>query len=102
MATSIPVRLVHESKGEIVSVEIDNGETYTGRLSSADANMNLELTAVTVKDKKGREREMASIFLRGSTITFVSLPPNLPIAPIVTEASAPPPVEKGPGKRDRD
>uniref|UniRef100_A0A7S1LA59 Small nuclear ribonucleoprotein Sm D3 n=1 Tax=Neobodo designis TaxID=312471 RepID=A0A7S1LA59_NEODS len=102
MATSIPIRLVHESKGEVVSVELDNGETYKGRLSSADANMNLELTAVTVTDKKGRARELPSIFLRGSTITFVSLPPTLPMAAIITDASAPAPVEKGPGKRDRD
>jgi small nuclear ribonucleoprotein (snRNP)-like protein len=83
---SIPVRLVHESRGQTVTVELDNGETYEGTLTGADNQLNVELSKVKVTDKKGRTRDVERILLRGSTITFFGLPPTLPIAPIVAEA----------------
>ena len=99
------MRLVHEAKGELVTVELDNGESYKGRLVEADDSMNMRLEAVTITDKKGRAREAADIFIRGSMITFVSLPESLPVAPILQAAAeaqaAAASGDKAPGKRDR-
>lgn len=106
-ASSIPIRLVHEAKGEAVSVELENGESYAGRLMTVDDNMNLELENVTVTDKKGRTRETPSIFLRGSMVTFVALPKSLPVAPLINaavaaqQAAAEAAAAKPPSKRDR-
>jgi small nuclear ribonucleoprotein (snRNP)-like protein len=95
---SIPVRLVHEAKGMQVTVELENGETYTGTLTMIDGSMNMELENATVVDKKGRSRQTDSILIRGSMITFVNLPANLPVAPIVTEAQREAEEDRPPGK----
>ena len=39
----IPVKILHEAEGHIVSCETIMGETYRGKLIEAEDNMNLQM-----------------------------------------------------------
>lgn len=39
----VPIKLVHEAEGHVVTVELKNGETYRGLLSEAEETMNCVL-----------------------------------------------------------
>lgn len=56
-------------------VEIKNGETYNGNLSSCDSYMNLHLRDVICTSKDGDSFwKMQEVFIRGSMIKYVRLP----------------------------
>ena len=40
----VPVKVLHEAEGHIVTVEASTGETYRGILIEAEDNMNLQVT----------------------------------------------------------
>ena len=39
----VPVKVLHEAEGHIVTVEASTGETYRGTLIEAEDNMNLQV-----------------------------------------------------------
>jgi hypothetical protein len=39
----VPVKLLHEGEGHVVTIELKNGETYRGLLSEAEDTMNCQL-----------------------------------------------------------
>ena len=39
----VPLTLLHEGEGHVVTVELKNGETYRGLLSEAEDTMNCQL-----------------------------------------------------------
>ena len=39
----VPVKLIHEAEGHIVTVELKNGETYRGLLMEAEDTMNVQM-----------------------------------------------------------
>ncbi len=39
----IPIKLIHESTGHVVTVELKSGEMYRGQLSEAEDNWNCQL-----------------------------------------------------------
>lgn len=43
----IPVKLLHEAEGHVVTVEIKSGETYRGTLIEAEDNWNVQLENIT-------------------------------------------------------
>ena len=114
---SIPVALLHDAKGTIVTAELDSGEYFRGQLTAVDDNMNIELKQVTHTNPWTKEsREVPTVFLRGSTLTFFQLAPSLASAPSLVAAEglgnkagfAAPPERRGFGtkgkkpKRGRD
>ena len=44
MSAGIPVRLLNEAQGHIISIELINGDTYRGKLLENEDNMNLSYT----------------------------------------------------------
>lgn len=78
----IPIKVLHEAKGLVVSLELKTGQTYRGRLISVEDNMNLQLKDVTVIARDGQVSACDTVFLRGSHIRFVVVPDNLRHAPI--------------------
>ena len=50
----IPIRVVHEAEGHVVTVEINNGEIYRGVLEGAEDNMNVMLTGVLMTGRDGK------------------------------------------------
>ena len=78
----MPLTLLHEGEGHVVTVELKNGESYRGLLSEAEDTMNCQLRDVTVTARDGRVTRLEQVFLRGGMIKFVILPEILKNAPI--------------------
>lgn len=81
-ATGIPIKLLHEGEGHIVTVELKNGEIYRGMLLEAEDTMNCQLKEVTFTAKDGRISKLENVFLRGGHIKFIVLPDILKNAPM--------------------
>ncbi len=61
----IPVKLLHEGEGHVVTVELKSGEIYRGELFDAEDNWNLQLKDVTATGRDGRVTQLDHIFVRG-------------------------------------
>ena len=81
MTIGIPIRLLHESQGLTVSVELKTGQIYRGRLLAVEDSMNIQLRDVTVTERDGKYVQMEQCFIRGSSVRMVSVPDNLRHAP---------------------
>lgn len=80
----VPVILMHDGEGTIVTVECKNGDTYRGFLDETEDNMNCILKDATRTDAKGNKTAVEHIFLRGSQIAFFVFPNMLKKAPMFT------------------
>ena len=67
----VPIKVLHEAEGHIVTVETTTGEVYRGKLVEAEDNMNLQMQAVTVTKRDGSVSQMEDIFIRGSSVRFI-------------------------------
>lgn len=70
MATSqkgvgIPIKLMHEAEGHVITVELKSGEMYRGELFDAEDNWNCQLKDVTATGRDGRVTQLDHIFVRG-------------------------------------
>eukprot|EP01038_Epipyxis_sp_PR26KG_P003989 gene3989-5713_t len=79
----VPVKLLHEGEGHIVTVELKNGEIYRGLLVEAEDTMNCQIKEVTMTARDGRIIRLDNVFLRGGQIKFIVLPELLKSAPIL-------------------
>lgn len=78
----VPLTVLHEGEGHVVTVELKNGESYRGVLSEAEDTMNCQMRDVTVTARDGRVSKLEHVFLRGGMIKFIVLPDILKNAPI--------------------
>lgn len=105
MSASIPVRLLNEAQGHVVSIELSTGDTYRGKLVENEDNMNLSLNDVTrTIGRTGETSHMNHVFVRGSMIRFVSVPDILRNAPMffMKPGEKPkPPIRGPPPKRSK-
>eukprot|EP01041_Mallomonas_annulata_P011711 gene11711-24542_t len=81
-AIGVPIKLLHEAEGHVVTVELKNGEIYRGSLREAEDTMNCRLEEVTMTARDGRVTKLEQVFLRGGQVKFVVLPELLKNAPI--------------------
>ena len=81
MVVGIPIKLLHEAQGLIVTLELTNGQTYRGKLHQVEDQMNVQLTQVTVTARDGKLSHMEQCFVRGSSVRFFIVPDNLKQAP---------------------
>ena len=79
--SGIPTRILHEAIGSVITVETSSGETYKGRLTKVEDNMNLEMEEVTHTYPNGKNRPIKSFYLRGSHIVFFQLPDDIKSCP---------------------
>ncbi|KAB0407367.1 hypothetical protein E2I00_016733, partial [Balaenoptera physalus] len=68
MSIGVPIKVLHEAEGHIVTCETNTGEVYRGKLIEAEDNMNCQLEQV---------------YIRGSKIRFLILPDMLKNAPML-------------------
>ena len=105
MSAGIPVRLLNEAQGHVVSLELTTGDVYRGKLLENEDNMNLSLSDVTrTKGRTGETSHMSQVFVRGSMIRYVSVPDILRNAPMffMKPGEKPrPPVRGPPPKRQK-
>ncbi|EGV61845.1 small nuclear ribonucleoprotein Sm D3 [Yamadazyma tenuis] len=95
----IPVRLLTEAQGHIVTVELVTGDTYRGKLLENEDNMNLSLYDVVItKGRSGTTSHMSQVFVRGSMIRLVIVPEMLKNAPMffMKPSDKPKPPVRGP------
>ncbi|KDD72703.1 hypothetical protein H632_c2999p0 [Helicosporidium sp. ATCC 50920] len=78
----IPIKLIHEAQGHIVTVELKTGEIYRGELHDAEDNWNVQLSNVTATGRDGKVSHMEHIFVRGSRVRFMIVPDMLKNAPM--------------------
>ncbi|EJT51213.1 pre-mRNA splicing factor [Trichosporon asahii var. asahii CBS 2479] len=62
----VPVKLLHESLGHIVTVELKTGEMYRGKLMEAEDSLNMALKDITVTARDGRVSQLEQVYIRGS------------------------------------
>mmetsp|Transcript_9509 Transcript_9509/g.14315 ORF Transcript_9509/g.14315 Transcript_9509/m.14315 type:complete len:168 (+) Transcript_9509:144-647(+) len=77
----IPVILLHDAEGGIVTVELKNGDTYRGFLDEAQDNMNCTMKDCTKTSGNGKETHVQIAYIRGSQISFIIIPDMLQKAP---------------------
>ena len=71
----LPLTLLKTAHGHPMLVELKNGETYNGHLSSVDTWMNICLREVICTSRDGDTfHRMPECYIRGNTIKSVALP----------------------------
>jgi len=82
MSIGIPIKLLHEAEGHIVTLETVTGEVYRGKLIEAEDNMNCQIQNITMTARDGKVTNLEQVFVRGSQIRFLILPDMLKNAPM--------------------
>mmetsp|Transcript_22950 Transcript_22950/g.29968 ORF Transcript_22950/g.29968 Transcript_22950/m.29968 type:complete len:277 (+) Transcript_22950:241-1071(+) len=78
----IPIILLHDAEGCIVTVELKGGETYRGYLDEAEDNMNCIVKDATRTSPLGKTSHVQQVYIRGAQISFVVVPDILSKAPM--------------------
>lgn len=85
----IPIVLLHDAEGSVISVETKKGEIIRGLLFEAEDMMNLYIKkAIITGPKPGAKRKVEQIYIRGTEITFIVLPEMLRHAPMFSKYCA--------------
>lgn len=82
MSIGVPIKVLHEAEGHVVTLETNTGEVYRGKLIEAEDNMNCQMTLCTVTHRDGRVAQLENVYIRGSKIRFLILPDMLKNAPM--------------------
>ena len=82
MSIGVPIKILHEAEGHVVTLETMTGEVYRGKLVEAEDNMNCQMSNITVTARDGRVSQLEQVFIRGSKIRFLILPDMLKNAPM--------------------
>ena len=78
----VPIKLLHESQGHIITVELKTGGVYRGKLYAVEDNMNVQVANVTFTDRYGKVRQLDQIYVRGSQVRYFIVPDMLKNAPM--------------------
>lgn len=73
--------MLSDAVGTTVSLELKNGELYTGTLSEVVDNMGVLLTSARKTTMAGREVDMPKVLVCGTNIVFFQLPDALRCCP---------------------
>mmetsp|Transcript_7855 Transcript_7855/g.7017 ORF Transcript_7855/g.7017 Transcript_7855/m.7017 type:complete len:122 (+) Transcript_7855:75-440(+) len=84
----VPIKLLHEAEGHVVTIELKVGDIYRGLLIEAEDTMNCQLKEVTYTARNGRVSKLELVFIRGGQVKFILLPDILKNAPILKKIQA--------------
>jgi small nuclear ribonucleoprotein D3 len=82
MTIGVPIKLLHESAGHIVTVELKTGGLYRGKLLDVEDNMNVQLKDIAFTSREGRVRQLDQVYIRGSQVRYFIVPDMLKNAPM--------------------
>ncbi|KAI9481092.1 MAG: hypothetical protein EXX96DRAFT_522664 [Benjaminiella poitrasii] len=82
MTIGVPIKLLHEAQGHIITLELKTGQLYRGKLLEAEDNMNIQLKDITVTARDGRVSQLDQVYVRGSHVRFFIVPDMLKNAPM--------------------
>jgi len=77
MSHGIPIKLLHEAAGYIITIELESGDIYRGTLKMVEDNMNCWLGGVDHIAPNGEQTKSDSAYLRGSNILYIDVPEML-------------------------
>lgn len=77
----LPIILLHDAEGSVVTVELKDGSTYRGTLEDSQDNMNCTLKDCIKTSPEGKEIRVEIAYIRGSQVKFIVVPPILQRAP---------------------
>ncbi len=78
----VPITLLREGEGHVVTIEMKNGQIYRGRLTDTEETMNCALNDVTSTARDGKVSKLEQVYVRGSYVKYIVLPDVLKNAPI--------------------
>ncbi|CDO57210.1 similar to Saccharomyces cerevisiae YLR147C SMD3 Core Sm protein Sm D3 [Geotrichum candidum] len=78
----VPIKLLNEAQGHVVTLELSSGQTYRGKLLEAEDNMNVQLRDVTVTARDGKVTHLEQVYVRGSHVKLFIIPDMLRHAPM--------------------
>ncbi|CDP08387.1 unnamed protein product [Coffea canephora] len=86
----IPVKLLHEATGHIVTVELKSGELYRGSMVECEDNWNCQLENITFTAKDGKVLQLEHVFeeAKSGTKLFMVIPDMLKNAPMFKRLEA--------------
>ncbi|CAN6242675.1 unnamed protein product, partial [Urochloa humidicola] len=84
----IPVKLLHEAAGHVVTVELKTGEVYRGAMVECEDNWNCQLENITFTAKDGKVSQLEHVFIRGSRVRFMIIPDMLKNSPMFKRLEA--------------
>ncbi|KAI3380687.1 hypothetical protein SNEBB_004458 [Seison nebaliae] len=82
MSIGVPIKVLHEAEGHVITLETVLGEVYRGKLIEAEDNMNCQMSDITVTYRDGKSGRLETVYIRGSKIRFFVLPDMLKNAPM--------------------
>ncbi|KAJ2773961.1 small nuclear ribonucleoprotein Sm D3 [Coemansia nantahalensis] len=82
MSIGVPVKLLHESQGHVITLELKTGQHYRGKLVETEDNMNVQLRDITVTGRDGQTSHLQHVYVRGSNVRFFIVPDMLKNAPM--------------------
>ena len=77
----LPIILLHDAEGGIVTVELKSGDSYRGYLEESQDNMNLTMKNCQKTTAAGKQSTCEVAYIRGAHISFVVIPNMLAKAP---------------------
>ncbi|XP_027180144.1 small nuclear ribonucleoprotein SmD3b-like [Coffea eugenioides] len=84
----IPVKLLHETTGHIMTAELKSGELYRGSMVECEDNWNCQLENITFTTKDGKVSQLEHVFIQGSKVRFMVIPDMLKNAPMFKRLEA--------------
>ncbi|TBU08688.1 small nuclear ribonucleoprotein Sm D3 [Hamiltosporidium magnivora] len=81
MSKEGPLKLLYESTGMIIMIELENNSTLRATVKHVDDYMNVVLKDVIITDQCGKISKEEVVYVKGNTIKFVVFPPTLEFAP---------------------
>ncbi|CAD6574554.1 MAG: small nuclear ribonucleoprotein Sm D3 [Cyphobasidiales sp. Tagirdzhanova-0007] len=84
----VPTKLLQESLGHVVTIELKTGQVYRGKLFEAEDNLNVSLKDITVTQRDGRVSQLDQVYIRGPMIRFYIVPDMLANAPMFKRIGA--------------
>lgn len=86
MAHSVPFATMSDAVGQKVTIELANGDEYTGTLEGVDARtLNVRLAVVLVRRKDGAYDAMGRVVVPGAQVKLVVLPSLMRNAPFFAD-----------------
>jgi len=98
MSVGIPIKILHESQGHVIAVELITGDIYRGKLVNSEDNMNIQLSNITHLSTEGRQSEIENVYIRGSKIRLIIMPDMLKNAPMFKRLDPKRPKGEGVGR----
>jgi len=84
MSVGVPIKLIHEAKNHVITIEVKTGELYRGHLVEIDDTMNCLIDNCRHTSVDGKASYFDQVYIRGSQIRFVIVPDMFKNAPMFT------------------